>query len=268
MIDYPALTPLPPFAMSIRRFFFLILSAVLVSSLSVGQTTEAYKALVFKGPNGRTMPYRLFVPHAIDSTASLPLVVISHGAAGRGDDNIQQITGGNAFVAGIWITREHQSSFACFVVAPQCPETSFWAHDRSGSPSPYLLLVINLIDRLESEFHIDKTRLYVIGQSMGGVGTFSLIGAYPKKFAAAVPICGAGNVLHAPRLAAVPFWIFHGERDPVEPVKRSREMVAAITKAGGRPKYTEYKGVGHNVWTHVVQEPDLLPWLFAQRRAP
>jgi hypothetical protein len=26
-------------------------------------------------------------------------------------------------------------------------------------------------------------------------------------------------------------------------------MIAAIKKAGGEPKYTEYKGVGHDAWT-------------------
>jgi hypothetical protein len=43
-------------------------------------------------------------------------------------------------------------------------------------------------------------------------------------------------------------------------------MVAALTKAGGKPKYTEYKGEGHLIWTRVVNEPELLSWMFSQTR--
>lgn len=214
------------------------------------------------------MPYRLFVPKQDSSRSVLPLVIFLHGAAGRGNENVSSITGGNAFIASLWITPEHQSSFPCFAVAPQCPENSFWANDRSGSPSVYLRLVVDLAEQLQKEFSIDNTRLYVIGQSMGGFGTFSLLSTYPATFAAGIPICGGGNVSNGSTLAKIPLWLFHGDQDQSVGVGRSREMVAAITKAGGHPKYTEYKGEGHTVWAKVVQERDLLPWLFAQRRSP
>jgi hypothetical protein len=43
-------------------------------------------------------------------------------------------------------------------------------------------------------------------------------------------------------------------------------MIAAIRKAGGQPKYTEYPEEGHTVWTKAFSEPELLPWVFAQSR--
>ena len=60
--------------------------------------------------------------------------------------------------------------------------------------------------------------------------------------------------------------MFHGEKDEAGPVDSSRRIVAAIRKAGGAVKYTEYPGEGHYIWLKVVKEPDLLSWLFAQRR--
>ena len=48
---------------------------------------------------------------------------------------------------------------------------------------------------------------------------------------------------------------------------RSRAMVEALKKAGGMPKYTEYPGVGHDSWNKAYAEPELLPWLFAQKLA-
>jgi hypothetical protein len=43
-------------------------------------------------------------------------------------------------------------------------------------------------------------------------------------------------------------------------------MIAAVTKAGGHPKYTEYPGVGHNSYVKAFQDPELVPWLFEQKR--
>jgi hypothetical protein len=42
-------------------------------------------------------------------------------------------------------------------------------------------------------------------------------------------------------------------------------MIDAIRKAGGSPKYTEYKEAGHVIWEQVFREPELLTWLFSQR---
>jgi len=64
----------------------------------------------------------------------------------------------------------------------------------------------------------------------------------------------------------VPVWNFHGAADEIEPVETSRRIVAALRKAGGRPLYTEYPGVGHNVFMWAYTEPALVEWLFAQHR--
>ena len=47
----------------------------------------------------------------------------------------------------------------------------------------------------------------------------------------------------------------------------SREMVEAIKKAGGKPKYTEYEGVQHNSWIPAYDSPKTWEWLFAQKRS-
>jgi predicted peptidase len=51
----------------------------------------------------------------------------------------------------------------------------------------------------------------------------------------------------------------------VVPVSESRQMVAALKEAGGNVRYSEYEGVAHNVWLNAMKEPQLLPWLLAQR---
>ena len=64
----------------------------------------------------------------------------------------------------------------------------------------------------------------------------------------------------------MPIWAFHGDADETIPVTASRQMVQAVTRAGGSPRYTEYKGMGHDVWTRAFAEPGLVDWLFAQHR--
>ena len=64
----------------------------------------------------------------------------------------------------------------------------------------------------------------------------------------------------------MPLWVFHGQRDDVIPVSESRNMIAAIRKAGGQPKYTEYVLLAHDIWERVFSETELLPWLFSQHK--
>jgi len=49
-------------------------------------------------------------------------------------------------------------------------------------------------------------------------------------------------------------------------IDRPRDMIAAIKKAGGAPKYTEYKGGSHDAWTPTYKNPEVLDWLFEQKK--
>lgn len=130
-----------------------------------------------------------------------------------------------------------------------------------------MALVQSLIDDLQSRLPIDAQRLYVVGLSMGGFGTWDLISRWPQRFAAAVPICGGGDPAQAGALRDLPLWAFHGARDPVVSVDRSRQMIQALRALGGQPRYTELADVAHDAWNATFAHPDLRPWLFAQRRA-
>jgi hypothetical protein len=43
-------------------------------------------------------------------------------------------------------------------------------------------------------------------------------------------------------------------------------MIAAIRKAGSNPRYTEYSGMGHEIWDRMFKEPGPVEWLFAQHK--
>ena len=231
--------------------------------------TEAYQARTYQSAKGETMPYRLFVPKGYDAGKKdrYPLVLWLHGAAGRGSNNLNQISGGNAWGTSAFVAPENQAKFPAFVVAPQCPEGKFWTNRGAKELTDELRLVMEIVDAVQKEFRVDAQRVYVAGQSMGGAGTWNLLANFPERFAAGVPLCGPADTNITATIAKIPVWIFHGEADQTVPVGMSGRMVAALRVAGGAPKYTEYPGVGHNVWEKAFAEPGLLPWLFAQRRA-
>src|SRR6185503_7535500 len=183
------------------------------------------------------------------------------------DDNPKQIQGGNGYLIDFFTQAGSQTPYPAFVVAPQSAGGG-WIERPFLKPAPsrQLRMVVDLIGDLRRSYNIDDSRLYVAGQSLGGFGTFAIVAEFPKLFAAGVPLCGGADESKVLSIIKTPLWVFHGEKDAAVPVDFSRRIVAAIKKAGGNVKYTEYPGAGHNIWLKVVNEPELLSWLFAQHR--
>jgi predicted peptidase len=113
---------------------------------------------------------------------------------------------------------------------------------------------------------VDKSRIYVMGASMGGVGTFDIVAHYPELFAAAIPICGAIAPGHLASAKDVSFWIFHGDDDPTVPVRCSRRAYIELKKAGADVSYTEIASGKHGINYHVYNTPGFMKWLFSQKR--
>ncbi len=231
---------------------------------------DDYEARTFSSADGAKLPYRLLQPAAVEAGKKYPLVVFLHGAGERGDDNAAQLKHG----APLFAKPESREKFPCFVLAPQCAKDKKWVEmDWGGAsgiapedPGVMQKLLLGAVDSLAQEFPVDPDRIYVTGLSMGGYGTWDLITRHPEKFAAAIPVCGGGDKTKAAAAKGVPVWAFHGLADNVVMPVRTQDMVAGVRAAGGKAALTEYPGVAHDSWTFAYAEPNLLPWLFAQRR--
>jgi predicted peptidase len=219
-----------------------------------------------------TMPYRLFRP---EGAGKMPLVVYLHGSGGQGDDNLKQLGLGNIFGTRVWLLPENQKKFPCYVVAPQSDRGWVRYDPAKLDKGEYEMvpglgqgtgMALEVIDSLVREFPIDERRIYVTGQSMGGAGTWNIISNRPKFFAAAAICCGSRSTEDGTGSIETPVWNFHGGADQTVPVALSRDRITARRKAGGTPLYTEYAGVDHNVWEWAFTEPELVKWLFSQRR--
>ena len=226
---------------------------------------------------GKVLPYRILYPENYDKSKKYPLILFLHGAGERGKDNEKQLAHG----AKLFITEENRKNFPAIIVLPQCPEESFWAStkiDRTSQPfkidfdysaeANWPLVAANeLVKKLSDEESVDKSRVYITGLSMGGMGTFESVYRYPDMYAAALPVCGGGDkVRYDKRITKTAFWVFHGAADAVVDVKLSRKMVEKLKSLKSEVKYSEYPGVNHNSWDNAFAEKDYLSWMFSHKR--
>lgn len=261
-------------------FLFLLSTTATMAQEATSQPVipgaGVFEAKEFKDADGKVLRYRMLAPINVDaanadSKTKYPLVIFLHGAGERGDDNVRQLVHGGRNFADEALRRRYPA----FVIAPQCPNEKKWVevpwdgkdHKMPEQPSESLKLVFDLVESLQKELPIDPNRIYGVGLSMGGFGTWDILQRKPELLAAAVPICGGGDPAYAERFKTIPVWAFHGNADLVVFPARSRDMVAALKEAGASPIHTEYEGVGHDSWTPTFDNRQTWDWLFAQRKS-
>ncbi|MBX3401004.1 MAG: dienelactone hydrolase family protein [Gemmataceae bacterium] len=213
---------------------------------------------VFKNEDGHESPYVVFVPANHDKDKPSPVLLFLHGAGETKGGSMMPIQQGIA--PHIKRMEEKKQLFKFITIIPQA-ETRDWRAD-----SPNAKRALAMLDEVVKEYNGDPKRLYLTGLSMGGFGTWSIAAAMPDKFAAIAPICGGGKAEWGEKLKDLPIWCFHGAEDKVVPAKLSQDMIEAIKKAGGKPRYSEFPYVGHNSWDAAYAHDELYGWLLSHAK--
>ncbi len=205
--------------------------------------------------------YQIYVQAKIESVEKPPVIIFLHGIRERGSGGL--VPTGGAFGK---IIQHYFAQVPALILLPQCRPGKYWSDAAMDE------MVTRSLAQTVEEFGADAGRVYLIGVSMGGYGVWHFASAYPEKFAALVSICGGSSITSGERFSTLarkvgktPARLFHGADDRVVPAEESRQIAAALEANGGNVKYTEYAGVGHNVWLNVLSEKYLLPWLLKQR---
>jgi predicted peptidase len=241
-----------------------ILLLTIVSSTLAQRKPPAFKKFVHIDRRD-SLPYGLLEPLKPVAGKKYPLVIYLHGAGERGTDNIKNIKH-----IQILFNYNIFDKYPCYIFAPQCPKGEVWSTMMNGkpfsaTPSRPMEMVIQMLEKISIKYPIDHTRIYVTGVSMGGYGTWDLITRFPFRFAAAVPVCGGGDVRSIEKIKHIPIWAFHGAEDLTVPAEETRKMVYGLQEAGALPGYTEFPGIGHTSWHQAYKEPQLMPWLWKQK---
>lgn len=272
------------------------------------QVLELYEAREFEG-----VKYRLLKPIdlAENPGKKYPMILSLHGAGGSGNDNVRNLRSWNAPMAREELRRKHP----CFVVVPQSvgpwrtPGMAVHYTDEKIAKMPKdwqeviaprlshmqnpkganLDRVFKLLDAMAEEFPIDTDRVYVLGHSMGGFGTWTAVTQDPNRFAAAIASAGwIGPWVDVTRIKDLPMWAFQGAKDKEIQVSMGNATFGRMEQLGHNLKFTEMANRGHNVsqaaFKYTGDSPveggvtkyasdkcdktaDVWDWLFGQKRA-
>lgn len=260
------------------RLCFSILLFCISSSI-FAQDFSSYEKHYYDAPEVN-VPYRYLRPLHQDLSVRYPLVIFLHGAYQKGFDNESQLAIGGRF----FLRDSIRKNYAAYVLFPQCPVADLWAYFETSvdtatgktnriifpfhkKPTDISNALMQLIDSLVRSDRIDTTRIYIAGLSQGGMGVLDLIARHPERFAAALSICGAGDVNTCKRFAGrVALWLFHGEQDNVVPVYFSRGYFKRLQKLKSDVRYSEYQNVQHDSWNNAFKEPEFMSWLFSKQK--
>lgn len=237
------------------KFFLTLLMTGLVGIGSVFSAETGFIDKVHKDADGKEAKYVVFIPQDYKGDKEYPVILFLHGAGETGTDGKKQAqTGlGNAI-------RKNEKNFGFITIFPQSQDRNWRAGSKDADRA------LKILEATMKEYKTDSKRVYLTGLSMGGYGTWSLAAAYPTKWAAIAPVCGGGDPKAAEKFKDLPCWCFHGDADKAVAVEKSREMIEALKKAGGKPEYTEYPGVAHNSWDKAYGTAELYTWFLKHKQ--
>lgn len=196
---------------------------------------------VVVGPAG-PIPVRIYAPRAAAGNAPMPVVIALHGAGG--DENMFMDGYGAGRIKAL------ADSMRFIVVSPA---TTAFSRDLGGFDSTLAVL--------ERDYAIDRSRVYVVGHSMGAAAAMR-IGAERRDAVRAVALlAGAGVAPAGGRMA--PTLFIAAETDLIIPAARVRAGYEQALASGAPVEFMQAEGWGHTLVVGARID-DAVRWLFAR----
>lgn len=250
-----------------RAFLFALFCALFVPTLAVAEDSSPSQRTPSDAANESGFVRRVFIDEAGDHRYSVylppdysaaeqwPVILYLHGAGVSG------ALGDWETAHGLGAVIEARGGYPAIVVMPQCDPGDAPLLERWSGDGPDGRRALRILQEVEETYSVDPTRRILAGWSMGGFGAWSLAAAAPEKWSAVVAVSGGGNPELASRLANVPIWGIHGERDRAILPEQSQAMVDAVNAAGGRAVCTVLPDVGHDAWKYAFSSPTVIDWM-------
>jgi len=208
----------------------------------------------YKSTRGQTFSYWLYVPEG--ATDNMPLIIFLHGYDENGNDYSKGTKKAITWGPGNEI-RTHGYKFNAIILMPQCPSGNCW--------SSYEGSMMELANKLVSDYKINKNKISISGFSYGGGGSLIFVKNNPNYFSAAVPI-GCNCDGYASYFKNVAVWAHAGDG-----YKSSmKSFVNQINNMGGNAKFSG-SSRGHNIIDNRYSifrdsEFDLINWMISQTK--
>lgn len=205
--------------------------------------------------DGIEMPYR--VAH-INGTGKPSLVIYLHGGSSKGNDNeIQMSEAGVDSIANYLESRQIEAIY----LVPQCPSDKSWGGPMRG-------VLKSLIDKYVGDGIVDENSLYILGGSMGGTGTWSMLSAYPGLFTAAMPVAGNPSKCDADKVASTPVCTVMGTSDRIMSVETTSDFINELNARNGITKFEVEDGWTHEMTCIQSYTTHRLDWVFSHGSNP
>ena len=230
----------------------------------IGRTGDFERHYVLDGAN-EIMPYRVYVPKNYSASRATALVIALHGLGGTEDaffDNYSQLSPQLAEKHGFLLAAPLGYRVDGFYGSSIMGASDAAARRRVELSEKDVLEVLR---RMKAAYNVDEARIYLIGHSMGAIGTWYLGAKYPDIWAALAPFSGAGSPNMVEAIKNIPQFVVHGDNDPTVNVNGSRTMVAALKKAGANVTYIEVAGGNHTDMV-VPNLPQAFEFFAAQKK--
>ena len=187
------------------------------------------------------------------------VIVYLHGGSAKGNDNSKQME-----EPGIKAIADYASAkgiCAVFIV-PQCPEK-----DSQGKMMDWVKMGKALEFLIESERASTDSRVYIIGGSMGGTGTWNMLSSYPELFTAAMACAGNPKGCDASNVAKTPVYAVMGGSDTImKPDEVNlQSFLDDVKTAGGLYKFDTEDDWDHEKTCKDSYTSSRLDWVFSHR---
>jgi poly(3-hydroxybutyrate) depolymerase len=199
------------------------------------------------------IPYRLYVPTSYKPGKAMPVVVALHGLGGTEDTffenygrKLPELAEKHGYIVVAPLGYRVDGGYG-FALTGGTDPASKRARDLSEQD------VLQVLENVRRQYTVDEKRVYLMGHSMGAIGTWAMATKYPDKWTALGVFSGFSIPTNARVIKEIPQFVVHGDADPTVPVTGSRTMVRALQGVGAEVVYTEVPGGNHN----NVVEPNL-----------
>ena len=193
------------------------------------------------------LPYRTYVPTTYTGAKAFPLIIALHGLGGTEDaffDNYEKklppLAESHGYIVASPLGYRVDGSYGWGLGTPPADPNTKRTQDFSEQD------VMQVLARVRQLYKIDESRIYLMGHSMGAIGTWKVAPKYPDIWAAIAPFSGSGAPDTLEKIRSVPEIVVHGDADPTVNVSGSRTMVAKLKELGTEVKYIEVPGGLHS----------------------
>lgn len=238
-----------------KRLSTLLVLAMLCVASILAETTETTFTRHTFTLGQTTLPYRK-ADIGSEASAKPAVLLYLHGGTVRGDDNETQLTEPGIGTICNYI---ESNGLTATVLVPQCPAGGGWNTQLAR-------VLYELVRSYAEDGKHDASRIYVVGGSMGGTGTWTQLSRFPDFYAAAMPVAGNPTGLDAANVATTPVRTVMGTADVIMSIDNVTAFKADVVAAGGTLILDIEQGWSHqNVCEHSYTD-DRLAWLFAHIR--